>query len=255
MCHEKWKPAIADGAPDVRECSFTVSDGREMPGWRYGSEPSRGVCLVLPDIFGPSPFYHRVAALMAEEGYETVLADYFFRQGPIAEITREAAFARRASMNENLCLRDISDVVDQLAVEHRADRIGLLGFCLSGTFALDLTSMRDDLATVAFYAFPEGPGGPVVSAAPKPIEIARRLKGPITAFWGDQDHIPMSLVERFGVEVARHGVDYRQHVYEGAGHGFLQGLVEERNDSDAAYDAWNRTVKFLAAHLPGSEPA
>lgn len=255
MCHEKWKPGGLDDVASSRECGFQVSDGQVMPGWRYGADSARRVVLVLPDIYGPSPFYHHVTSLLAREGYAAVLADYFFRQGPITEVTREAAFGRRSFMDENLCLRDIGDVVDQLAVDHGAGRVGIVGFCLSGTFVLDLASVRDDLATVAFYAFPEGPGGPVTSVAPKPIDIANRFQGPITAFWGDQDRIPMALVERFGAEVARHPVDYQQHVYEGAGHGFLQGLVEERADSDAAHDAWNRTTKFLSAHLTANDPA
>lgn len=255
MCHEKWKPAARDDGPGPSACSFTVSDGQSMPAWWYGDAPGRGVCLVLPDIFGPSPFYHKVASLIAREGYRTVLADYFFREGPLAEVTREGAFGRRSAMDENLCLRDIGNVVDQLAGEVGAARIGVVGFCLSGTFVLDLASARDDLATVAFYGFPEGPGGQVVSRAPRPIDVADRLRGPITAFWGDQDGIPMELVERFGAEVARHGADYRQHVYPGVGHGFLQGLVEERPDSGAARDAFDRTLEFLSAHVAGSSAA
>lgn len=248
MCHEKWKPA-GERAVEGRQVSFAVSAGQAMPGWRYGHHPSQGVCLVLPDIYGPSPFYHRLAALLADEGYETVLVDYFFRQGPIAELTRDAAFARRAPMDENLCLQDIGDVIDQLAAERPAARVGIVGFCLSGSFALDLSSLRGDLATVAYYAFPEGPGGPVAVAAPKPIEIADRFRGPITAFWGDQDYIPLPLIERFGAEMARHDVDYEEHLYAGVGHGFLQGLVEDRHDSAAAHDAWTRTLTFLSKHL------
>ena len=109
--------------------------------------------------------------------------------------------------------------------------------------------LRPDLATVTFYGFPEGPGGPVAGRAPRPIDIASLFQGPILSFWGDQDNIPMELVDRFGAEAARHGADYRYQVYPGAGHGFLQGLVEERADSESAQDAWKQTLAFLDGAL------
>ena len=59
----------------------------------------------------------------------------------------------------------------------------------------------------------------------------------------------MELVERFGAEAASQGADYRYQVYPGAGHGFLQGLVEERADSASAHDAWKQTLAFLDGAL------
>jgi carboxymethylenebutenolidase len=84
---------------------------------------------------------------------------------------------------------------------------------------------------------------------PRPIDIASQFQGPILSFWGDQDNIPMELVDRFGAEAARQGADYRYQVYPGAGHGFLQGLVEERADSASAQDAWKQTLAFLDGTL------
>ena len=248
MCHEDWQPAGPTSSP-AAGLSFLISDGTEMPAWQYDATDEKGVCLLLPDIYGPSPFYSRVAELLAAGGYRTFVADYFYREGPIAEITREAAFGRRSKMDENLSLRDISEVVDALRTGAGSDRVAVMGFCLSGTFVFDLTTMRDDVAAVVFYGFPEGPGGPTRATAPRPIDLAADFQGPITAFWGDQDNIPLELIERFGEEVGRHDVDYVQRVYPGAGHGFLQGLVEDRDDSQAAHDAWERTLEFLGAKV------
>lgn len=248
MCHEDWQPPEAT-CPAATRLSFSISDGTEMPAWQYETTAEKGACLLLPDIYGLSPFYHHVGTLLADGGYRTVLADYFYREGPIAEITREAAFGRRSKMDENRCLRDVSEVVDTMQSGTNSSRVAVMGFCLSGTFVLDLTTMRDDLATVVFYGFPEGPGGPVQAVAPRPIDVAASMTGPITAFWGDKDNIPLELIERFGAEVGRHDVDYVQHVYPGAGHGFLQGLVEDRDDSEAARDAWARTLEFLEVHV------
>jgi carboxymethylenebutenolidase len=253
MCHESWQPTSA--ATAAESLTFTATDGAEIPAWRYRSAQAKGACLVLPDIYGPSPFYHAITARLAEHGFDAVMIDYFFREGPIAEVTQAAAFERRSTMDENQCLRDIGTVIRQLPGQQSGTRIAVIGFCLSGTYAYDLTAVRPDLATVTFYGFPEGPGGPVAGRAPRPIDIASLFQGPILSFWGDQDNIPMELVDRFGAEAARHGADYRYQVYPGAGHGFLQGLVEERADSGSAQDAWKQTLAFLdgALALPDTE--
>ena len=247
MCHESWRPADAAAASEA--LTFKAADGAEIPAWRYQGRQAKGACLVLPDIYGPSPFYHAVTARLAGHGFDAVMVDYFFREGPIAETTRAAAFERRATMDENRCLADIGTVIDQLPGRRPGTRIAVIGFCLSGTYAFDLTAVRSDLATVTFYGFPEGPGGPVAARAPRPIDITSQFQGPILSFWGDQDSIPMELVGRFGAEAARHGADYRYEVYPGAGHGFLQGLVEKRADSASAHDAWNQTIAFLDGAL------
>jgi carboxymethylenebutenolidase len=247
MCHESWQPTGTAAAAETR--TFTTADGTDIPGWHYRGTQARGACLVLPDIYGPSPFYHEVTARLAEQGFDAVMIDYFFREGPIAEMTREAAFGRRSTMDENQCLADIGTVLDQLPGQRPGTRIAVVGFCLSGTYAYDLTALRSDLATVTFYGFPEGPGGPVADRAPRPIDITSQFQGPILSFWGDQDNIPVELVERFGAEAASQGADYRYQVYPGAGHGFLQGLVEERADSASAHDAWKQTLAFLDSAL------
>jgi carboxymethylenebutenolidase len=243
MCHESWQPTGAAAAAEI--LTFTAADGAEIPAWRYRGAQAKGACLVLPDIYGPSPFYHAITARLAEQGFDAVMIDYFFREGPLAETTRAAAFGRRSTMDENRCLTDIGSVIDQLPGQQPGTRIAVIGFCLSGTYAYDLTAVRSDLATVTFYGFPEGPGGPVLDRAPRPIDIAGLFQGPILSFWGDQDNIPMELVERFGSEAARQGADYRYRIYPGAGHGFLQGLLEQRADSASAHDAWRQTVAFL----------
>jgi carboxymethylenebutenolidase len=132
MCHEAWSNGQGRREPD-EVGGITLSDGVEMPAWTYhGAEPG-AVCIVLPDIYGPSPFYHYVTAQLAAAGYEATLVDYFMREGELADKSREGAFARRAKMNENTCLADISTAIDVIAGGQK--RKVLLGLCLSGTFA------------------------------------------------------------------------------------------------------------------------
>lgn len=244
MCHESWQGEAGAATPVTFPA--VTGDSAGMPGWRYPTVGAgRGTCLVVPDIFGPSPFYHEITRRLGAHGYRAVLVDYFHRQGPLAERDREAAFARRADLDEELTLRELSAAVDRLRQGGTGRRVAVLGFCLSGQFALDLAAYRDDLATVCFYAFPEGVGAPAKVTAPRPIDLAHRISGPILAAWGRQDYIGLPVISRFGAAMREHGVDYTPLLYDDAGHGFLQGLVEPRGDSAAAADAWQRVLGFL----------
>jgi carboxymethylenebutenolidase len=250
MCHEKW--TSDSGETPSAEISIPMPDGHAMSGWTYcGAEPV-ATCVVLPDIYGPSPFYHYLTAELARAGYEATLLDYFVREGPLTDKTREGAFARRSTMNENTAIADISTAIDTLTNGNDSGRIGLLGFCLSGTYAWDLSTMRSDLAIVTYYGFPEGPGGQTKSDAPRPIDVVADMTGPILSFWGDTDYISTSVISDFGAKVAEHDIDYRQQVFPGVGHGFLQGLVEDGDTSAAARDAWQQTLGFYGTHLGGA---
>lgn len=90
-----------------------------------------------------------------------------------------------------------------------------------------------------------GSAGLGLVPAPRPIDLADRIAGPILAFWGTQDYIPLDVIGRFEKAMSDAGTDYVQRLYEGAGHSFLQGLVEDRPDSGAARDAWANTLQFL----------
>ncbi|MGW4528690.1 dienelactone hydrolase family protein [Amycolatopsis sp. NPDC004378] len=244
-----------DARASAINVSVPVADGERMPAWRFDPVGrSVGACLVAPDVYGPSPFYAEVAARLANAGYTALLVDFYFREGPLAEATRDAAFARRAGVDELRTLRDLDAAVDVLGARGRS-RVGVLGFCLAGQFTLNLCARRTDLAAVCFYAFPEGVQAPAAPAAPRPIDEAGSITGPILSFWGREDYIPLPVIDRFGEAMHEHGVDYTQRIYDGAGHGFLQGLVEKRTDSAAAHDAWARALGFLHRHLAGDTEA
>ena len=245
MCHESWTGG-GDSFAGSTAISIPVGDGERMPGWTFAPDrPALGAVLLAPDIYGPSPFYAELTRRLAGAGFTATLVDYFFREGPLAETTREAAFARRTRFDEQRALRDLYAALDR--VGGGRPRVGVVGFCLAGQFALDLAAERDDMVTVGFYPFPEGVGGEVQNPAPRPLDLVERIRGPVLAMWGSADYIPLTVIDRFATAMHAAGADYQSHIYEGAGHGFLQGLVEDRADSDIARDAWETALRFLGA--------
>jgi carboxymethylenebutenolidase len=242
MCHETWRP----GSPARPvPAPVAVADGGPMPASSFGPEGEAGDPVVLvPDIYGPSPFYEEIAQRLAHAGHPTLLVDHHFREGDLPERTREGAFERRSRMREPRALDDIRSAIDAVRRDDRP--VGVLGFCLGGQFALVLAATEPGLRVVSYYGFPEGLAEPVVEPAPRPIDLVPQIDSPVLAFWGDEDYIPLSVVRRYADSAAAAERPVTVQVYEGAGHSFLQGLVETRPDSAAAEDSWDRTLAFLA---------
>src|SRR5215472_605243 len=96
MCHPEVLPGTRTPEVTRAEVLIPVGGGESMPAMLAtpdtGPAPS---VLVIADVFGRSPFYEDLAARIATAGFEALLPDFFHRVGPLAERTREAAFARR----------------------------------------------------------------------------------------------------------------------------------------------------------------
>jgi carboxymethylenebutenolidase len=253
MCHPD-APSTQSPVPDAqREVRVPLATGEELPA-RY-AHPDRdgpGV-LVVADIYGRGPFYEDLAARLAVAGFHALLPDYFFRQGPLGDQSREAAFARRRQLDDLRALADHGTAIDWLRAQPgvRGGRTGTIGFCMGGTFVLNLAAARDDLATVCYYGFPQPP--PLSpNPAPAPLDQLDSVHGPILGLWGDRDEgVGMDNVAKLAQGLSARGVDFEHVVYAGLGHGFLKAALPAAGHAghgDAA-DSWGRTLAFYRRHL------
>ena len=253
MCHPD-APATPSPAPDaLEEVRVPLETGEELPALYAHPERDGPGVLLVADIYGRSPFYEDLAARLAVAGFHVLLPEHFFRQGPLGEQSRQAAFARRGGLDDLRALADFSRAIDWLRGRPAVTggRTGTIGFCMGGTFVLNLAAMRDDLATVCYYGFPAGPplsGNP----APAPLDQLDAIHGPVIAFWGDRDEgAGMDNVAKLADGLKARGVDFEHVVYPGLGHGFLKQALPAGDDPghrDAA-DSWQRALAFLGHHL------
>jgi dienelactone hydrolase len=171
VCHPD-APLTPSSVPDaLEEVRLPLDTGEELPAlYAHPDRESPGV-LVVADVYGRGPFNEDLAARLAVAGFHALLPDSFFRQGPLAEQTREAAIARRPQLDDLRAIADYSAAIDWL--RGRAGvvgaRIGTIGFCMGGTFVLNLAAERDDLATVCYYGFPRAPRTSA-NPAPSPLD-------------------------------------------------------------------------------------
>jgi dienelactone hydrolase len=253
MCHFD-APAGSSPAPVVREeVQIPLPEGQQLPAFLVRPERGDGApVLVVEDIFGRSPFYEDVAVRLAAAGYTALLPDFFFRHEPLPERNLELAYARCSRLDQKHALRELHVAIDWLLARtgRAGQRVGTIGFCLGGTFVLDLAAERDDLATVCYYGFPGGDREETELTAPIPLAVVNRMHGPILGLWGDQDiAVGMDNVARLAEALRSRGVPNDQVIYPGVGHAFLAASPDNPAPYQAAQDSWARTLAFYRTHL------
>lgn len=252
MCHAR--SSAPEPASDVRQYwAYTAGPDpvpylvfeTALPGVDGGDDRPRVV--IATDIYGVSPFYRHVSALLAERGYRVVVPDLFHRVGEARDSSREAAFERRVLLDDGRAVADLEQVLNE--VGGATQRFGVIGFCIGGSFALLTAATRPEQVTVTYYAFPRG--APRAKApTTEPIEVAHRISGPVLGFWGRQDYIDAAEVDLLEAALGRSPGGHQVVWYDRAGHSFLAGLTEEGHDSaEAAAESWRRTLDFLDRHL------
>jgi carboxymethylenebutenolidase len=248
MCHTDIPPGQSAPDVDTEEVVVPLAGGEEMPCLlATDKEPGPGI-LVAPDVHGRSPFYEHLTGLLASHGYTALLADFFFRQGPLSEPGKEAAFARRGQLDETQSVADLDQALDWLKDKSGTDIVGIIGFCMGGTFVLDLASTRKDLAGVAYYGFPV-PQAQLKQPPPHPMDLVSDLSGPVLAFWGDQDEVVgMEHAKKYSELAAKADPAFESEIIPGLGHGFL-GDADLDDPKDAGGSTWARTLNFFNGNL------
>lgn len=252
MCHAEIPEGDLREGP-ARDEAIPLPDGTSMPA--YLALPERGSgpgVLVVPDMYGRSPFYDNLARRVADLGYVALCPEPFHRLGPLAEADFDLAIARRADIDEPEMLKDLDTALTWLGgrPEVTSKHMAVIGFCMGGTFALNLAATRDDLASCCFYGFPAGSHGRVRVAAPAPLDVVADISGPLIGFWGEDDtSVGMDNVVRLVTALAAREVEFHCITYPHVGHGFMAGRAKDERTQDAARHAWVRMTAFLVRHL------
>lgn len=252
MCHDTCPHPVTGGA--------AITEGDEQIPLESGAIPTFIVApdarpvpaiLLIHDINGPNPFYQDIARRLAALGYLTALPDFFHRQGPPSDDSREAKRARLDAMTQSDTLADIQFVLNWLRDhETSTGTVGTIGFCMGGTLVM-LAAARQPApeATVAFYGFPRRERTPVTPILPSDQDEVATLSSPMLAFWGDGDAaVGMDTVRDYDSLLARYDKEHEFHVYPGIGHGFLT-FDPDAPAFAASADAWDRTVRFFGERL------
>jgi len=209
----------------------------------------RGGVVVVQEVFGLTPYVHRVCERLAGAGWLAVAPALFHRQGSPAFAPDELDRAREvlATLDEAGLATDLDATLRWLhASGIEPLRCGVVGFCMGGTVACWSAIAFELGAAVTFY------GGGVTSGRfglPSLVEAAPALRAPWLGLYGDLDAgIPVGDVEALRAALVDAPVDWELHRYPDAGHGFHNDERDAHHPASAD-DAWARTSAWFERYL------
>ncbi len=216
-----------------------------------GNGPWPGV-VVIHEIMGLDAQTRRHADRLARAGYLALAVDLFSTDGPRCVMATMRALRRGAG---RACV-DIVTAQEQLRADPRCTgKVGVIGFCMGGGFALLTAAAGFDAASANYGPLPRDP------------EMAFDGACPVVGSYGARDRALRGAAARLRTALERAGVEHDVKEYPGAGHAFLDEepfgpalvhpLVRVAGmgpDPKAAADAWRRIESFFATHLGGARP-
>lgn len=216
------------------------------------SDPAPAVVLI-PDVRGVSPLYEEIAARFAAQGFRTLVLDIYSREGA-PELPDMASVQRWIdALPDARVVRDVDAAVRHLAGrrEVAGRKIGVLGFCLGGQYALMSACRVDGLsACVSFYGMLRHGGAFAANKLPPPLETAADLRCPLLGLYGEEDPlIPPDDLRAFEDALRSAGKSYDIKTFPGAGHAFMNDRRPDAFRPAAATEAFREAVAFLGRTL------
>lgn len=236
----------------MSELVTVPTDAGEMPAhlWLPASGSGPGIVL-LQEIFGVSGYVRRRAEELAGLGYVVLAPEIYWRLGSTEPVEGPDSLERGMALVQQLdwaaAVRD--GVAAVLELRRRPEvngGVGIVGFCFGGGLGYNVAAHLEDedvdgepvAALVSYYG----------SALPGLVDTVA-VKAPSLHHFGLADSfIDTETVRRVEAAVtAKAATTF--HTYAGADHAFDNPDMPWHHP-EASSVAWDRTVAFLAEHLP-----
>jgi len=232
--------AISTFAAESKTVSYKSGD-EIVQGILYtpaGKGPFPGL-IVIHEWWGLNDWVKEQASKLADQGYVALAVDLY--RGKVATTPDEAHQIMRG-VPEDRAQRDLHAAFEFLASQPnvKKDRIGAIGWCMGGGYALDVALQEPTLAAdVINYGH----------LATDP-EALKKINAPILGLFGAQDKgITPDDVHKFGETMDKLGKKIDVKIYDDAGHAFENPNNKGGYRAADAAVAWHVTVDFLAANL------
>jgi carboxymethylenebutenolidase len=236
-----------------REVAIELPNGNVMRAhWVLPDQPNGfdAAIIAIHDIFGYSDDIRRIARRLAENGYAVLAPNLYDRPGmkPLCvvktlkahETGKGYSFEQLEACRTWLLKQD----------EQPASKVGLMGFCMGGRFAL-LYAARAPVQVVA----------PFYGGVPAKAEDLQGIC-PAVGGWGRKDLIYGGHGDRLERHLTTLGVEHDIKTYPEAGHSYMNdhqnyvfrnlawySPLRARHDPEAAEDSWQRVLAFFGKTL------
>jgi carboxymethylenebutenolidase len=216
-----------------------------LPGYLArpeGAGAAPGV-LVIHEVLGLNDNIREITGRFARAGYVALAVDLFAEGNRALCMLRVMGEALLRPL-QNAGLQTLRATVDYMQGRPEVDgsRIGVIGFCMGGGFALALACVEGDLqAAASFYG-----------SNPRPLSAVARAC-PIVGSYPADDLFTRGGAVKLDAALTRYGVPHDIKIYPGARHSFFNDRGRSYH-AVAAEDSWERTLAFFHEHLGAAAP-
>lgn len=195
--------------------------------------------VIIHEWWGLNDWVKEQASKFSDQGYVTLAIDLY--RGKVAATPDEAHELMRG-VPEDRANRDLLAATTYLRSLKNVNpnKIGAVGWCMGGGYALDLALNDPKLAADAInYGH----------LATEPDSL-KKINAPVLGNFGGQDRgITPDSVNNFADAIKKLGKNVDVKVYPDAGHAFENPNNKTGYRAEDAADAWQRMVNFFAEHL------
>jgi carboxymethylenebutenolidase len=226
----------ADGKPVTYKSGDETVQGILYTSTGKGPFPA---LVVIHEYWGLNDWVKEQASKLADQGYVSLAIDLY--RGKVAP-TPDMAHELMRGVPEDRAKRDLHSAVEFLKSQPsvKKDRIGAIGWCMGGGYALDVALQEPDLAALVINY------GHLATDS----ESLKKIHASILGIFGGQDRgITPDDVHKFEQQLKQLGKKVEIKIYDDAGHAFENPNNKDGYRSADAADAWKRTVEFLAMTL------
>ncbi len=221
---------------ETREISISELRGGGFLALPDGDGPHPGV-VVIHEASGLNENIRDITRRLAGEGYAALAVDLFNGRNRAICMARYMAGMLMGSVNR-YGIDDLRAALTLLAKHPEVDalRLGAIGFCMGGGFAIAWACTDSRLKAIA----------PFYGANPRPLEVVKRLC-PVVGSYPERD-FTASAGRNLDRALARHGIEHDIKIYPETRHFFFNDQ-NGAYDKDAAADAWRRLLRFFGERI------
>ncbi len=201
-----------------------------------GQGPFPGV-VVIHEIFGINENIRDIARRFAAEGYAALAVDLFAGKNRAVCMFRFMQGTLFNPLNHQ-GIHDLKTFLNYLGErpDVDAERLGAIGFCMGGGFAIAWACTDNRLKAIA----------PFYGANPKPLEAVSRLC-PVVGSYPTGD-FTTNAGKQLDSLLDTYKVPHDIKIYPNTKHSFFNDQGPAYN-SDASQDAWHRVLHFFKEHI------
>jgi carboxymethylenebutenolidase len=199
--------------------------------------PHPGV-VVIHEAFGLNDNIRDITRRFAEEGYAALAVDLF--------AGRNMALCMMRFMGNMIAgnythggIRDLkaalSFFIDQPEVDK--DRVGAIGFCMGGGFAIAWAVTDNRLKAIA----------PFYGMNPRPIDKLAERMCPVVGSYPEQD-FTKGAGQKLDAALDQYHIPHDIKIYPDSKHSFFNDTRGNYN-AEAARDSWQRVMQFFQQHI------